>query len=85
MIDRRGMLIHYRANLDHRFGQLFRSEDVTDAQRRIQNLAHRAGVNDAAAVIESLQTRERGAGKTKFRIVIVLENVSVVFSRKIDK
>src|SRR5881397_3208657 len=79
------MLIHHGPNLDHRINQLFRREQISDAQGRIENLAHRARVDHAAGIIESLQTRKWGAGETKFRVVIVLENVGVTLARKIDQ
>src|SRR5439155_11106630 len=79
------MLIHHGANLDHRFDQLFRRQDITQAQGWIKNLTHCARVDDAASVIKPLQTWKRGTGITKFRVVIVLENVSVAPARKIDQ
>src|SRR5437763_16619492 len=78
------MLIHHSANLDHRFDQLFRRQDITQAQGWIKNLAHCARVDDAASVIEPLQTWKRGTRATKFRVVIVFEKVSVAPARKID-
>src|SRR6266478_7362867 len=79
------MLIHHSANLDYRFDQLLRCEDVTQAQGWVEDLAHGAGVDDAPGVIESLQTWKWGTGITKFRIVIVLENVSVARAREINQ
>src|SRR5436309_9117573 len=79
------MLIHHSANLDHRFDQLFRCKQVAQTQRRIKNLAHGACVDDTTGVIQSLQTWEWGTGITKFRVVIVLENVSVAPTRKVDQ
>src|SRR6266516_6463553 len=79
------MLIHHSANLDYRFDQLLRCEDITQAQGWVEDLAHGAGVDDAPGVIESLQTWKWGTGITKFRVVIVLENVSVARARKIDQ
>src|SRR5207249_11644525 len=68
------ILIHHSANLDYRFDQLLRCEDVTQAQGWVEDLAHGAGVDDAPGVIESLQTWKWGTGITKFRIVIVLRS-----------
>src|SRR6266550_3236314 len=79
------MLIHDSANLDHRFDQLLRCEDVAQAQGRVENLTHCAGVDDTTGVIEPLQTWEWGTGITKFRVVIVLENISVARAREIDQ
>src|SRR5213080_5432153 len=79
------MLIHHSANLDHRFDQLFRCKQVAQTQRRIKNLAHGACVDDTTGVIQALQTWEWGTGVTKFRVVIVLENVGVARTCKIDQ
>src|SRR5438552_13320672 len=79
------MLIHHSANLDHRFDQLFRRQDITQAQGWIKNLAHGACVDDTTRVVQALQTWEWGTGITKFRVVIVLENVSVAPTRKVDQ
>src|SRR4030095_846864 len=79
------MLIHYRPDLNHRVDQLFRSEDVAEEKRWIENLTHRSGVDDAAGVIESLQTGERRTGKTKLGIVIVFENVGVALAGELDE
>src|SRR5438477_855411 len=77
LIDGGRMLIHYRPDLNHRVDQWFWGENVTEPQRWIENLTHGSGVDDATGVIESLQTRERGTGKTKLRIVVVFENEGV--------
>src|SRR5437762_2316840 len=79
------MLIHHSANLDHRFDQLFRCKQVAQTQRGIKNLAHGACVDDTTGVIQPLQTWKWGTGITKFRVVIVLENVGVARARKIDQ
>src|SRR6266850_5398220 len=79
------MLVHHRPNLNHRFDQLVWRDDITQPQRWVQNLAHRARVDDTTHIIQTLQTREWGTGVTKFRVVIVLENVGVARARKIDQ
>src|SRR6266478_3070623 len=79
------MLIHYSANLNYRFDQLLGSQNVAQAQRRVEYLAHRSRVDNTTGVIKPLQTREWGTGITKFGIMIVLENVSVAGARKIDQ
>ena len=84
LIDGRGVLVHDRPNLDHRFDQLMWRDDITQSQRWVQDLAHRAGVDDATDIIQALQTWEWGTGITKFRVMIVLENVGVALARKID-
>src|SRR6266478_940342 len=79
------MLIHHGPNLDHWFNQLLWRQDITQPQGWIENLAHRARVDDTTHIIEALQTWEWGTGITKFRVVVVLENVSVAGARKIDQ
>src|SRR6266496_4577633 len=79
------MLVHHRPNLDHRFDQLVWRDDITQPQRWVQDLAHRACVDDATYIIQALQTWEWGTSITKFRVMIVLENVGVARARKIDQ
>src|SRR5436309_15132248 len=79
------MLVHHRANLNHRFDELMWRDDITQPQGWVQNLAHRARVNDTTNIIQALQTWEWGTGVTKFRVVIVLENVGVARPCKIDQ
>src|SRR4030095_556524 len=79
------MLIHHGPNLDHWFNQCLWRQDIPQPQGWIENLAHRARVDDTTHIIEALQTWEWGTGITKFRVVVVLENVSVAGARKIDQ
>src|SRR5438067_8320706 len=79
------MLIHHSPNLDHRFDQLLWRYDITKPQGRIEDLAQCSGIDDTADVVETLQTWEWGTRVTKFRVVIVLENVGVTRSREIDQ
>src|SRR5690242_4766710 len=79
------MLIHHRPDLNHRVHQWFWRENVTEPERRIENLTHGAGVDDTTGVIESLQTRERRTSKTKLRVVIVFENVGVALAGELDE
>src|SRR5438067_241889 len=79
------MLVHHRSNLNHRVDQLVWRDDITQPQRWVQDLAHRARVDDMTYIIQALQTREWGTGITKFRVMIVLKNVGVARARKIDQ
>src|SRR6266705_4093599 len=79
------MLIHPCPNLDHRFDQLLRREDITQPQGWVEDLTHCARVDNATGVVEPLQTWEWGTRVTKFRIMIILENVSVAGAREIDQ
>src|SRR6516165_6114749 len=79
------MLVHHRPNLNHRFDQLVWCDDIAQPQRWVQNLAHRACVDDTTDIIQALQTWEWGTGVTKFRVVVVFENVGITGTRKIDQ
>src|SRR4029077_16129025 len=79
------MLVHHGANFNHRFDQLMWRDDITQPQRWVQDLAHRARVDNTPHIVQALQTWEWGTGITKFCIVIVLENVGVARARKIDQ
>ena len=78
------MLIHHSPNLNHWFDQSLRRENVAQPQGWIEDLAHCASVDDAAGVIETLQTREWGTGVPKLRVVIILKNIGVTGTRKFD-
>src|SRR3954453_14467316 len=78
------MLITQRTNLYHRFDQLFRHHDVAEPQRRKEDLAHRARVDDTAAIIEPLQTRQRRSIKTELGVVIILQDEGVMLAREVD-
>src|SRR5437899_10699441 len=79
------MLVHDSANLDHRFDQMLRSQDITQPQGWVEDLTHGACVDNTTGVIEALQAWEWGTGVTKFRVVIVLENVRVAGACKLDQ
>src|SRR5437870_1817284 len=85
LCERRSMLVGDRANSDHRFYQFFRGQNVAQAQRWIENLTHGARVDDSPTVIQPLQARKRRAGKTKFRVMIVLKDVSITGMGKVDQ
>src|SRR5215470_9776936 len=79
------MLIHHCANFYHRLDQLIWRQNVSESQRRVEDFTECAGVDDTAAIIETLQAGQRRPGKTKLGVVVVLKNVSVAFARKIDE
>src|SRR6266550_1249955 len=79
------MLIGDRPDLDYWLYQLLRRQNITEAQGWIENFAHCPGVNNAARVIESLQTWKRGTSEAKLRVMIVLENVGIALTREIDE
>src|SRR6266513_1933797 len=54
LINRGRMLVHHGANLDHWFDQLLRCQDITQSQGGVEDLAHRACVDNATRVIKSL-------------------------------
>src|ERR1051326_6439501 len=79
------MLVHHCSNLNHWFDQLMWRDDIAQAQRRVQDLAHRACINHTPHIIQALQTREWGTGVPKARVVMDLKNIGVACSRKIDQ
>src|SRR5256886_9617629 len=85
LINRGRVLIHHGANLDHWFDQLLRRQDITQAQGWVEDLTHCACVDDTAGVIEPLQAWERGTGIAKFGVMVVLENVRITRTGKIDQ
>jgi len=79
------MFDHHSANLDYRFDQLLSARIVTQAQGWVEDLAHGAGVDDAARSYRVPANMEVGDRYNEFRIVIVLENVSVARAREINQ
>src|SRR5262245_54935985 len=85
LFDRRGVLIHSTADLHKRIDQLLWRDDVAQAQRRTENLAHGACVNHSTGVVDPLQGTDRWSDETKLRVVIVFKNECVVSTRKIEQ
>src|SRR5207248_4056389 len=79
------MLIGDRPDLDYWLYQLLWRQNITQAQGWIEDLAHGPGVNNATGVIEPLQAWKRRTGEAKLRVVIVLENVGIALTRKVDQ
>src|SRR5262249_16176940 len=51
----------------------------------IKNFTQRSGVNYAAKVVDSLQTRKRRTGKAELRVKVVFKNKCVVSMREIEQ
>src|SRR5260370_22655817 len=79
------MLIDHASDLDHRIYQRLWCNDVAQAQRGIEDLTHRSGVDHPVRIVEPLQGRQRGSGKAELRVVVVFENKCVVSTRKIEQ
>src|SRR4029077_18344636 len=85
LINRWGVLVHDRAHLDEGIDKLCRCDQETEAQRRIKDLAHTAGINNPAGVVQTLKTRQRRPIETELGIVIILQDVAVARFRELDQ
>src|SRR5215472_15859049 len=85
LIDCGRVLVHYSPNFNHWFDQLLWRHDIPQSQRRVQDLAHSTRIDNATHTIQALSTWEWGTSVTKFRVVIVLENVSVASAGEVDE
>src|SRR5438132_3993062 len=79
------MLVHHCTNFDHWVDQLLRRQNITQSQGGVEDLSHCACVDNTACIIKPLQTREWGTGIPKFRVMVILKDVSVAGARKIDQ
>src|SRR5436190_19187690 len=79
------MLVHCAADFHQWIDQRLWRNDVAQAQGRIEDFAHRPGVNDAPEIVDSLQTRERRSCKTELRVKVVFKNKCIVIARKIKQ
>src|SRR5438874_2980665 len=79
------MLIHHASDLDHRIYQWLWRDDVAEAQRGIEDLTHRSGVDHPVEVVEPLQGRQGRPGKAELRVEVVFKNKGVVSMRKIKQ
>src|SRR5262249_46454774 len=66
LINRWGVLVHDSAHLDQRVDKLRRCDHKTKAQRWVKDLAHRAGINHPAGMVQTLKTGQRRPIETKF-------------------
>src|SRR5882724_5481993 len=77
LINRRGVLVHDSAHLDQCVDKFWRCDYKTETQRWVKDLAHRAGINHPAGMVQTLKTWQRRSIEAKFGIIIILQDVAV--------
>src|SRR5262245_27371406 len=85
LINRWGWLDHDIAHHYEGVYKLWRCDQKTEAQRRIQDFAHTAGINNPPGVVQTLKTRQRRPNETKLGIVIILQDVAVARLCELDQ
>src|SRR6476659_4339071 len=85
LINRRGVLVHDSANLEEGVNKLWRCDQNTEAQRWVKDLAHSAGINHPAGIVQTLKTWQRRPIETKLGIIIILQDVAVARLRELDQ
>src|SRR4029077_1732974 len=76
LINRWGVLVHDSAHLDEGIDKLWRCDQKTEAQRWIKDLAHTAGINNPAGVVQTLKTRQRRPHEQEIRVRNILPGVA---------
>src|SRR5262245_15848659 len=85
LINRRGVLVHDSSHLDECVDKLWWCDQKPETQRWIKDLAHRAGINHAAGMVQTLKTWQRRTIETKFGIIIILQDVAVARLCELDQ
>src|SRR5262249_39033195 len=85
LINRWRMLIHDSAHLDERVDKLWWCDHKTEAQRRVKDLAHSAGINHSARMVQTLKTWQRRPIETKLGIIIIFQYVAVARLGELDQ
>src|SRR5262249_936671 len=71
LINRWGVLVHDSAYLDEGVDKLWRCDQKTEAQRWGKDLAHSAGINHPAGMVQTLKTWQRRPIEPKIGIIII--------------
>src|ERR1700757_2280387 len=85
LINRWRVLVHDSEHLYESVDKLWRCDQKTETQGWIKDLAHSAGINHPAGIVQTLKTRQRRPIETKFGIIIILQNVGVARLRELDQ
>ena len=85
LIEQRQVIVVEVLQLDELVDERIRNDDVSESQRREENFAECAGVNEASASIEALQTRQRRRAVAQFRVVVVLDDPRAIPRREVDQ
>src|SRR4029078_987784 len=83
LINRRGALVHDRAHLDEGVDKFWRCNQKTKAQRWVKDLAHSAGINHPAGIVQTLKTWQRRPIETKLGIINILQDVAAARVREL--
>src|ERR1700746_1963785 len=85
LINRRRVLVHDSAHLDEGVHKFWRCDQKTEAQRWVKDLAHGAGINHPAGIVQTLEAWQRRPIETKLRIIIILQDVAVARLGELDQ
>src|SRR4030095_1931589 len=85
LINRRGVLVHNSAHLDESVDKFWRCDQKTETQRRVKDLAHSAGINHPAGIVQTLKAWQRRSIETKLGIIIILQDVAVARFRELEQ
>src|SRR5207245_5609143 len=85
LFNRGGMLVDNIAHLDEGVDKVWRCDQKTEAQRWVKDLAHSAGINHPAGIVQTLKTWQRRPIETKLGIIIILQDVTVARLRELDQ
>src|SRR2546428_11163297 len=79
------MIVAEMLELDEAIEQRIRHNDVSEAKGREQNFAECAGVNEAIASVETLQTRKWGSAVSQLRVVVVFDDPRSVARGEVEQ
>src|SRR6188472_3487169 len=85
LINRWGVLVHDSAHLDEGVDKLWPCDQKTEAQRWVKDLAHSAGINHPAGIVQTLETWQGRPIEAKLGIIIILQDVTVARVGELDK
>src|SRR5262245_189281 len=85
LINRWGVLVHDSAHIDESVDKFCRCDQKTETQRRVKDLAHSAGINHPAGIVQTLKTWQGRSIETKLGIIIILQDVAVARFRELDQ
>src|SRR2546421_12785997 len=77
LINRGGVLVHDSAHFDEGVDKLWRYDQKTEAQRWVKDLAHRAGINHPAGMVQTLKTWQRRPIENEIGIINNLPDIDL--------
>src|SRR6187399_3600879 len=85
LVNRWRVLVHDSTHLNQGVDKLWRCDQKTEAQRWIKDLAHGAGINHPAGIVQTLETWQRRPIEAKLGIIIILQDVAVARVGELDQ